>query len=747
MLGVGTGKDKIWKTLLCAQLILSSGMVFAMIDIASIDNAFAAETFVLNDSTNCGRIGGSWNATSMTCTITATSAFTISTGVTLQIPAGVTLLIEPSTRVVINQNVIDNFGTITNHRFFDNQGLIKNECGGVINGSVPITNIIPGVIRNNGDITNIPCPDTDGDGFNDNVDNCPSIPNLRQEDLDGDGRGDACDTDIDGDGIDDVVDNCPADPNPGQENVDGDGQGNACDTTPFGEADISISKTGPATITSGNIIHYDIRVHNAGLQTARGVVVTDTIPTEIASLNLVASSPQCGSLVLGQIQCNLPDIPVTSFFDIFIELSIPSDTSGTIMNTASVNSQSLDTDPSDDASQALTVVTLPDTDGDGVLDEADNCPTTSNPTQEDSDGDGIGNPCDTTPYGVADLSIQKTGPSEVTNGDPIQDIIVVHNQGPDTARNVVVTDPIPIEIVQLSLVSVEPITVCSVAEPNRVIICNLGDVDPNDPQIDIFVTFPTENNFEGVITNIAFIGTDSSDPNGTNNNAQAQTTVEPPPELFCGLPIDAYDKVIDGTPGNDKLKGTNGNDLIRGFEGNDKINGKKGNDCIIGDSGNDLIHGGDGDDTIQGNEGNDRISGGKENDIITGDEGNDRIWGGKGNDTIDAGDGNDRVHANHDDDVVYGGNGNDWLGGGKGNDTVYGGNGNDKIFGRHGNDVLNGDAGYDRIHGGEGDDKIDGGAEVDKCHGGQGDNTFANCEDTKPKMNEEDDDDEGPEDE
>lgn len=40
-----------------------------------------------------------------------------------------------------------------------------------------------------------------------------------------------------------------------------------------------------------------------------------------------------------------------------------------------------------------------DTDGDGICDEADNCPDTSNPNQADSDCDGVGDSCDVCPGG------------------------------------------------------------------------------------------------------------------------------------------------------------------------------------------------------------------------------------------------------------------------------------------------------------------------------------------------------------
>jgi hypothetical protein len=60
--------------------------------------------------------------------------------------------------------------------------------------------------------------DSDGDGIENDLDNCPDLANPDQKDVDNDGIGDLCD-------------NCPDFPNPDQADENGNGRGDACELT------------------------------------------------------------------------------------------------------------------------------------------------------------------------------------------------------------------------------------------------------------------------------------------------------------------------------------------------------------------------------------------------------------------------------------------------------------------------------------------------------------------------------------
>jgi hypothetical protein len=71
--------------------------------------------------------------------------------------------------------------------------------------------------------------DTDQDTITDDKDNCKTIVNTDQADLDKDKIGDVCDDDKDGDTISNSIDNCPIIANKDQKDTDGDKIGDLCD--------------------------------------------------------------------------------------------------------------------------------------------------------------------------------------------------------------------------------------------------------------------------------------------------------------------------------------------------------------------------------------------------------------------------------------------------------------------------------------------------------------------------------------
>ncbi len=186
---------------------------------------------------------------------------------------------------------------------------------------------------------------------------------------------------------------------------------------------------------------------------------------------------------------------------------------------------------------------------------------------------------------------------------------------------------------------------------------------------------------------------------------------------------------LKGSAYNDILTGNSGANRIEGGAGNDVIDGGAGNDVLIGGAGTDRLSyasataavtvnlgttsaqntGGSGTDTISGFE---DLTGSAYNDTLTGNSGNNVIEGGAGNDKLNGGAGNDTLsYANATAGITVS------LGitaaqntGGAGTDTI---SNFENILGSAYNDKLTGDSGNNIIEGGAGNDIIDGAGGTD----------------------------------
>jgi len=87
--------------------------------------------------------------------------------------------------------------------------------------------VIPTAVSSQNNL-NYVIADVDNDGVPDARDNCVSISNSDQQDVNNNGRGDVCD-DFDQDGIINSKDNCSDNPNRDQRDTDSDGIGDVCD--------------------------------------------------------------------------------------------------------------------------------------------------------------------------------------------------------------------------------------------------------------------------------------------------------------------------------------------------------------------------------------------------------------------------------------------------------------------------------------------------------------------------------------
>ncbi|RKG70465.1 DUF11 domain-containing protein [Corallococcus terminator] len=115
---------------------------------------------------------------------------------------------------------------------------------------------------------------------------------------------------------------------------------------------------------------------------------------------------------------------------------------------------------------------LVDTDGDGVVNGSDNCPSLSNPAQTDTDGDGFGDDCDPSAF-ISDLELSGTSaPAQPIAGAATTYTFSVHNAGSGVNHHASLTVDLPANV------NIGAITASSgtCVRKGMFISCKLGDL-------------------------------------------------------------------------------------------------------------------------------------------------------------------------------------------------------------------------------------------------------------------------------
>ena len=255
-------------------------------------------------------------------------------------------------------------------------------------------------------------------------------------------------------------------------------------------ADLQLTKSVPATIAQlPGEVTYTLLATNAGPDAANAASITDELPAGEEYVSDDGGCKATGQMVV----CPLGEIADgearTVHLVVRIGLSLGE---REVINTALVSSETFDPNEANNTSSA-TLHTGP----------------------------------------VADVALEKTGPASILSGAQISWSLKVHNNGPSTAHEVIVEDPLPSGV---TFTAATP----SQGEPCHnsagVLTCDLGTLG-DGAHAEVTVTAAVTL-LSGGIVNTARVHAAEPDPDLANNTASATTIVNDPPSTLISTSND-----------------------------------------------------------------------------------------------------------------------------------------------------------------------------------------------------------------
>lgn len=255
-------------------------------------------------------------------------------------------------------------------------------------------------------------------------------------------------------------------------------------------ADVAISnvvKTGAATYTPGGVVVYTITVTNNGPSDAQQVEVTNLAPTGTNITSWTATGTDVtapNASGNGNLDEMIPTLPTGASVVYTVVLTIPASYTGSLNNTANVNSITPDNNTANNTSTA------------GPL----------------------------TPQTSADLSMVKTlhNPSQASfvSGDAVTYDIVIINHGPSDAQNVRIQDVAPVGTTITGWTN----TAIGVTLSNTSGTGNLDETIPtlpNGAKVTYLITVQTPASYTGTLVNSATLTSSTIDPTPADNSSTA----------------------------------------------------------------------------------------------------------------------------------------------------------------------------------------------------------------------------------
>ena len=260
-----------------------------------------------------------------------------------------------------------------------------------------------------------------------------------------------------------------ATPDPTPSNNGGSAVTSRVTTDVSNNANLAVTKTGPATANASQDISYAVTIMNDGPAAATNVVVTDTLPAGVTLVFASSGATASGNVVTWPSLSSLA-AGATASYTVIVRSADP----GSYTDIAAVTATSTDPSLADNRATATTVVLAAGA--------------------------------------SADVATTKTGPAAITGGGTIVYTIQTINNGPSVAVNVVVTDTLPANATFVSATG-------GATKSGNILVWPTIPALANGASVIFTVTLIAPAT--GSVLNIAASGSSTPDPILSNNNGSA----------------------------------------------------------------------------------------------------------------------------------------------------------------------------------------------------------------------------------